>query len=443
MKARAVHIVVNPSGNQQSSKLKNCVALVAAVAVVFVGCRSGARLPDTSSKTYSDFISTFYVGLAALQVGDDVRAESSLASAAQLVPGEPAGWVNWGILALRQRNFDAAAQRLDRARTLAPDDDRIYYLQGLLESDRGDSAKAIGSLRQAVKLNPKNLRALYLLASEIERQGAGQSEAEFQQLIEQVLAAQPDNLAALLELSRISAKRGDAATLRATVSKIQTLSGAWPPEVKQQLAALQTAAGGAEPTAAATRSIFLRNVLMRVPDFRASLSQLKSQPGDEAQPFTHFLKLETPAFRPAAADAGLAFALQPLAAFSKDKWSWVGSIALDGSGAPAVAAANGHVVRLSTEASFPFPGGKANEPPAPEGILPVDFNYDFKTDVVLAGAGGLRVMRQDSPQAFTDVTKQTKLPAAIVNAAYLGAWVVDIEADGDMDIVAEIGRAHV
>ena len=48
-------------------------------------------------------------GLAALQVGDDVRAESSLAHATQLAPGEPAAWADWGILALRQRNFDLAA----------------------------------------------------------------------------------------------------------------------------------------------------------------------------------------------------------------------------------------------------------------------------------------------------------------------------------------------
>ena len=46
----------------------------------------------------------------------------------------------------------------------------------------------------------------------------------------------------------------------------------------------------------------------------------------------------------------------------------------------------------------------------PEGIFPVDFNYDFKTDLVLAGAGGVRLLRQDSPSAFTDVTAQTKLP---------------------------------
>ena len=44
-------------------------------------------------------------------------------------------------------------------------------------------------------------------------------------------------------------------------------------------------------------------------------------------------------------------------------------------------------------------------------------------------------MRQDSPTAFTDVTAQTKLPTAVLNASYSGAWAADIEADGDLDVV--------
>jgi Flp pilus assembly protein TadD len=436
MRAPAIHFVIKHKVKRQIPNWKRRFALLLSATVMLAGCHPGGRLPDKSSKTYSDFVSIFYVGLAALQVGDDVRAETSLAEATKLVAAEPAGWANWGILALRQRNFDAAAQRFDKAVSLDSGDDRIYYLQGLMESDRGNSTQAIAKLRQAVKLNPKNLRALYQLASEVERQGDEHSEADFQQLIQQVLATQPDNLAALLELSRIAAKRGDAATLRSAVGKIEAQSGAWPQEVQQQLAALQTAATGSEPKTAATRSIFLRNVLMRVPEFRASLSQLKAQPGDEAQPFTRFVKLETPEFRPAPVDDGLAFTPQPLTTFPKGNWSWIGPISLDGSGPPAVAVANGHEVRISTGAAFPFPGGAKTVPPAPEGILPIDFNYDFKTDAVLAGAGGLRFLRQETPSSFTDVTKQTKLPASVLNAAYTGAWAVDIEADGDLDIVA-------
>jgi Tfp pilus assembly protein PilF len=403
--------------------------------LLLAGCRRGEKLPETSSTTYSEFVSAFYVGLAALQVGDDVRADTKLEDATRLVPGEPAGWANWGILALRQRNFDEASQRFDRALSLDKDDDRIYYLQGLLESDRGNSSQAIAQLREAVKRNPRDLRAIYLLASETERQGDEHSEAEFQQLMERLLTVEPNNLAALLELCRISAKRGDTVTLRSAVTRVEAQSSAWPAEVKLQLNALKGVVNGPDPKAAATRSIFLRNVLMRVPEFRASLSELKSQPGDEAQPFVHFVRLQTPAFAPAPPDFGLKFSAQPLPQFAGDNWNWIDAVSLDGSGAPAIAVANGREVRLSTGAKLPFPGGKSAVNPAPNSILPVDFNYEFKTDFVLAGAGGVRFLRQDKADRFTDVTAGTKLPTPVVNAAYTGAWAVDIEADGDLDIV--------
>ncbi len=370
-----------------------------------------------------------------MQVGDDVRAESSLSQAAQLAPGEPAAWTDWGILALRQRNFDLAAERFERARKLATNNDHIYYLLGILGSDRGDPAAAISNLRQAVKLNPANLEAEYQLALEVERQGGQGSEDEFQQLISQILVAQPNNLPALLELSRIAAKRGDTAMLRSAVGRIAAQSAAWPQDARDQLTQLETAANSGPASAAAIRSVFLRNVLMQNPEFRQQLAQIKPAPGDEAQPFTHLLRLESPPGRPAPPDTALRFENRPLANPAGEKWDWIGAVSLNGEGVPAVVTANSHVVRLSTGAAFPFPGGKTNFAPSPESVLPIDFNYDFKTDLVLAGAGGVRFMRQDDPAKFTEVTVQTKLPKEILAAPYTGAWAVDIEADGDLDVV--------
>src|SRR6185437_4941397 len=68
-------------------------------------------------------------------------------------------------------------------------------------------------------------------------------------------------------------------------------------------------------------------------------------------------------------------------------------------------------------------------------ILAFDFNYDFKTDLLLAGDKGLRLFRQDQPDHFTDVTAAMKLPSSVTNAAYTGAWAIDLEADGDLDVV--------
>ncbi|HXM34689.1 MAG TPA: hypothetical protein VN920_05850, partial [Pyrinomonadaceae bacterium] len=117
-------MIIRASHNNHAA----AVFLLAAMLFVIAACRPGLKLPAKSSKEYNEVVRAFYVGLAALQVGDDVRADSKLAQLTQLVPAEPAGWANWGMLALRQRNFDPASERLERARALAPENDQIYYL---------------------------------------------------------------------------------------------------------------------------------------------------------------------------------------------------------------------------------------------------------------------------------------------------------------------------
>ena len=405
--------------------------LILLVVALAAACRPTSTLPTRSSPEYNQLVRTFYIGLAALQVGHDVQADAKLAQFTQLASAEPAGWANWGLLALRQQNFDVAAERLERARSLADDNGDIYYLVGLLESRRGKTAEAITALRKAIELNPKHLLATYKLAEEVEREG---NEEEFQRLVQQILSVQPDNLAALIDLARVAAKRGDTETLKSSVAKIASRSS-WPPEVHQQVVALQQATDSGDLNGAATRTTFLRNVLVRVPDYQRGLAAIKPPPGEEAVPFTHFLKMETPVFKVAAADTALQFKPEPIAA---DNANWVGAISLTGEGTPVIATAGGSQVKLASGVTLPFPGTAEGR----FGILPMDFNYDFKTDLVFAGNGGVRLYKQESAEKFTDVTAATKLPPEIVNGNYTGAWAADIEADGDLDIVLGSSEKH-
>ena len=418
------------------SRIVRSVVVVGVFAsLILSGCRSQSALPTNGSKDYIRFVSAFYQGLAALQVGDDVRAESSLAEATRIAPGEPAAWVNWGVLALRQRTYDAAADRLQRAHAEAPANDQVNYLLGILESERGNATAAIADFEQSVTQNQRNLRAIYALATEVDRQGDAGSDERFEQLMQQILFVDPGNLAALLEVSRVAAKRGDTAALRQAVDKVGQHAQDWPAEAKQQLALLQSAAGGSDPRSAATRSIFLRNVLMRVAGFRNDLSDLKPQPGEGAQPMTQLLRLANPSARPAAADTAISFTPASQDSSGTEVWTWASALQLDGDDAPVLARANAARLLLANGVDLPFPSGDAKTQPSFEGVLPIDFNYDFKTDLVLAGAGGVRFFRQDAPARFTDVTNATKLPLAVLNGDYSGAWALDVEADGDLDIL--------
>ncbi|HEX8773946.1 MAG TPA: FG-GAP-like repeat-containing protein [Pyrinomonadaceae bacterium] len=397
-----------------------------------VACRPASTLPDKGSQQYREVVSAFYTGLAALQVGDDVRAEAKLTQAAQMVADEPASWANLGLLSLRQKNYDAAAERLSKAQALAPESAQVNVLLGLLESERGRFNESIAHLRRAVELDERNYRAAYMLAEQVERQANEGSEAEAQRLIEKILEAQPDNLAVQLELARLSAKRNDAATLQKVIARLETRAGAWPPEVQEQFKALQAAATSTDARAAATRIAFLRNVLVRVPEYRTGLAAVKPPPGEEAVPVTHFLRLPSPDFTPAAPDDALNFKSEAISSLGTDKWDWLGALYFSGEGAPALVAARSGELKIAGGATLQLPAGTIG----PRQILPMDFNYDFKTDLVYAGTGGVRLYRQENLNSFTDVTAQAKLlGTTTTGTGYTGAWAADIEADGDLDII--------
>src|ERR1041384_7318349 len=135
---------------------------LSALAAMGAGCRS-ANLPEKGSPKYLSAVRAFYVGLSALQVGDDVRAEEKLKEATTHAPDEPASWADLGLLYMRQRRFDEAAQSLEKARSLAPDNAGLYVLLGQLESARGASAEAAKDFRRATEIDPRNLKALYAL----------------------------------------------------------------------------------------------------------------------------------------------------------------------------------------------------------------------------------------------------------------------------------------
>jgi Tfp pilus assembly protein PilF len=442
--------------NEGSALIRRVALTILLLALVagFTACRS-ARVPDKTSPEFTEAVRAFYVGLSALQVGDDVRAEAKLKDATRLAPDEPAAWADLGLLYLRQRQFDAAAENLEKARALAPDNAGIYVLLGKLESSRGNYSEAIKRFRRATELDARDLKALFALAGEVEREGVENSEEEVLRLLQKILEVQPDNLSVQLDVARLAAKRGDAELFGRMMSRFAEKSAAWPPEAREQLKAVQSAASGASLRAAAPRVQFLRNVLVRLPEYRQSRMAVEDSPEILGEPFTRFISMESPSPSPAPPDEALTFNVESLKDFSALAWS--GAVYLSGEGAPALIFADGRearfifsdirAARLGDDPKLTFPGGRGATPPSPHGIVGLDFNYDFRSDLALAGEGGFRLYRQGAtysidpqeqqgrPTTFDDVTETTKLPSDVTSAPYAGAWAADIEADGDLDIV--------
>ena len=245
-----------------------------------------------------------------MQTSQEVLARQQFERVMELAPEEPAGWANIGLLLLRQQDIEQAGARLARAAELAPTSGEIQRLQALAAGRQGNLAEAIRHWRRALELDPADDEAAYALALESERQGGAEHDAEAQRVLEGLLA-RSDNLAARVEHARLAAKVGDAAALTTAMTRLDAVSAGWSPAAQAQLQELQgTTADNSR--AAATRVLFLKNLLLREPAYRAALAEITTPRAEVGRPVMRFLTLKNPDPRPAPIDEALAFTTGPV-----------------------------------------------------------------------------------------------------------------------------------
>lgn len=403
--------------------------------------------PDAGNPLYQSTVRVFFSGLIALQASDFDHATEYLTQVTKQIPQEPAGWANLGILQTRLANFEAAARSLAEASRLAPRNARIEAALADLEGAQGRHEAAIPHLRRALELDASNIKARYALAQALAGTGDASKQAEVRALHEQILKAQPTNLVVLTEALRLSAAANDAAAFHTKLAQMRRLSKSWEPEAVEQFQAVEAAAK-AGPSAAVLPLIPLTNVLKPTAPYQNALAVLgannETGAARSAEPLERFLwlKPQWPSAQPAPPDIKLQFAPQPFAKSAKSaKAAMLSAIFLDEQGTPAVFALSpgtprAQVTSLSAPMPIlPFPSGARAPVGSPSQVLGADWNFDFKTDLIFAGSGGLRLLQQSAPNSFRDATAGLALPPAIVKADYAGAWAADTEADGDLDLV--------
>jgi tetratricopeptide (TPR) repeat protein/nicotinamide mononucleotide adenylyltransferase len=416
-----------------------------AAAVLVLGAGIGtylvrqSRPPGPGSATYEETVRQFYRGLASLQVGLLENATKEFGQAAALVPDEPASWANLGVTHLRLGGFDEAAQAFDRAAVLAPDSSHVALLVGQLEASRGRLDEAIAGLRRAVELDPGNLRARYALAEQVEAAGGQDADRLAREQIGALLELRPGNLAVLLERARLAAKNADADGLRDSVRRLDSLAGGWPEVVQEQYRALQQAVAGTDMAETARAVAVLRNVLVRVPAFREDLLAIRTPAELIAEPFDRFVVLPAPPATAAPIDGGLSF--EPVAlggAEAAGPLTALLTLPLGESETLAVVATTaGGLRRVETSGAQVLASGGSMMPAGASRLLALDWNRDFRMDLAVAGAGGVRLLAQEADGTFADLA-----PAASGDwfeaGDYLGVWAADVEMDGDLDLIAGV-----
>ena len=394
------------------------------------------------SPEYRETVRAFYRGLASLEVGllDDAQAQFERAAA--LAPDEPAIRANLAVVHVGFGNETEAAGHIEAARGLAPDSAEVRFLEAQLAGFQGRFEDAVAGFRQVVEMDPDHLRARYSLARELDRAGGDAEAAEAQAQFEAIRDRQPGNLAVLVQHARVAARREDAPALSDTVERLTGMAGGWPDLAVTQLEGLSAAIAEVEWGRAATFAQLLRNVLVRLAAFREDQARVSVSAEAIAEPLMRFLVLPSPPATASPRDETLAYVAEPFDPGASDQA--VVAVVPGGEEAPTVFAANGQEARplggAGGDPGFPFPTGTGPAGPAlpsANGLLALDWNGDYRMDLVLAGPGGVRLwLRDEAGDGFSEVSEVivAGADAAAVRGAH-GVWAADTEMDGDLDMV--------
>ena len=412
-----------------------------------------ASLPAPGSEKYEQYVEAFDVGIAALDADVPQIAGERLNKAIDLVPGEPAAWADRGLLEIRDGRLDEALRDLHEAERLAPENAAIQQLLGLAEQRRGQLAAAAEHFQTAIKLEPKNVMALYRLAVVVDQQQGPDSDAEYQRLMDRILAVQPNNLFILQSKLRVALRRGDRAAARDTVERLKPLSAKWSPQSKKQLADLDQALADPAAKVDLSKALPLMNLMRAEQGFRRDAAAVDADDKLAETALETFVRLPPPRHTPAEPDTDLTFTAQPIPDAPAGNWDALAPIWLNKGEPSAVVVANEKEVRIvdprsgirknSDDSGHGILTNSATKSRsvlpsiaiAPNGLLPLDWNNDFRTDLLLAGPGGLRFYEHQADGSFTDVTAKTGLSADVLHGDYAAAWAADVDLDGDLDII--------
>lgn len=388
-------------------------------------------LPGPGDPAYEEYVEAFLVGVAAIDVGVGDVAEQNLSTAIALIPAEPASWADRGLLHLRTNRLPEAERDLTEAQRLAPENADIEKLLGVLDDRRGRFAEAVSHLRRAVEKDPKDVEALYFLAQIVAKEQTADSDAEYQRLMEQILAIRPDNRHALLERLRLAARRSDRAAVNDSLARFRALAPGWTrQDTRTHFAELERAAAGPLGPAIVDPLLIFANFLKAEPGYAQAAEELSPAGGYTGNPLRSFVRLEPPRHTPAPPDTGITFSAEPVAAAPAGRWDLALPVWLSGNGPPTVFVASAKEARrVGDDRSLP------GLPLAHDGLVPFDWNNDLRMDLFMVGPAGVRFYLQDKDGGFTDVTAKTTLPTDVLKGDYAAALAADVDLDGDLDIV--------
>jgi putative PEP-CTERM system TPR-repeat lipoprotein len=187
-------------------------------------------------------------GLALLAQDDPDQAQIALAEAERLAPQSPGPLLAQEQLALRRKDFAAAAQKLDRVLVLDPRSEEALLRKGSLAERQGDQVGALAAYDAAVATAPG------AYAARLARAGILIAKGQFANAkadVDATLAAVPNNGTGILMRAVLLLQAGDYKAADAQLEMISTALGRFQQGylyralVKQRLGQMEQAADAA------------------------------------------------------------------------------------------------------------------------------------------------------------------------------------------------------
>ena len=430
---------------------------------VFVGAGVIAATTACRDKPASvqDLYTTRMLGLSYLQRNQLPEAESEFKKLTKLAPDDPLGYADLGLTYLQAGRYAEAEKQLRRARELDPASTEVGLALARLYSLTGRPADARAMLEQLRRDTTGNAHVLYALAELEAQQPDSASAHRYENLLRDVLAVAPANLAARLKLVDALARRGEADSAVRHLEEVRRIPPEPPKEARTYLdSSIQLLRAGKLAQARTTLDRFFGLMEVTAP-YQASLDDVKWTEGPIAgRPVLTFApknfislhgvreraKVDLAKFTDATNDVGLASAESgtgPVAV--GERLSGPTALAagdIDGDGTDDLFVSTwSRAERKSAAKLYRVQGGFVRDATARSGIsLPqgaayatfADYDNDGWLDLfVIGGEGRGHLFRNRGNGTFVEVT--AKAGVADVRGARK-ALFVDLDHDGDLDL---------
>ena len=187
-----------------SRSLYSIIHITCFIIVLFhVAVLSAISQVTDIDRTIKDAIHHQNLGLAYLEESQPTKAATEFSALVELLPDETIGYGNLAVVHLRLRQNDLAEEWIKRGIAVVPMDSQLHFILSEVYQVKGESAKAIDALKEAVRLSPDELEFRYKLTRHyLGQRNNPEARQEAVHHLQELYARSPVNVVVLMKLAQ-------------------------------------------------------------------------------------------------------------------------------------------------------------------------------------------------------------------------------------------------